>query len=51
MSQLGLARAFARTGNATEGVKTYEALISAWTGADSDLPALEQACSELDGLR
>jgi hypothetical protein len=50
MSQLGLARAFARTGNEAESRKVYEALLAAWENADADLPVLRQVRDELAHL-
>jgi eukaryotic-like serine/threonine-protein kinase len=50
MSQLGLARALARSGNTTESRKAYEALLIAWKEADADLPIVQQVRDELARL-
>jgi eukaryotic-like serine/threonine-protein kinase len=50
MSQLGLARALARTGNEAESRKIYEALLALWKDADADLPVLHDVRDELARL-
>jgi eukaryotic-like serine/threonine-protein kinase len=50
MSQLGLARALARSGNTAESRKAYEALLAAWKDADADLPIVQQVRDELARL-
>jgi hypothetical protein len=50
MSQLGLARAFARSGNEAESRRMYEALLVTWKNADADLPILRQVRDELARL-
>ena len=50
MSQLGLARALARTGNEAESRKIYESLLALWKDADPDLPVLHQVRDELARL-
>ena len=50
MSQLGLARALARTGNEAESRKVYESLLALWKDADADLPVLHQVRDELARL-
>jgi eukaryotic-like serine/threonine-protein kinase len=51
MAQLGLARAYARSGALTESRAAYEAVLGIWSGADADLPVLHQARDELAALR
>jgi tetratricopeptide (TPR) repeat protein len=50
LSQLGLARALARSGNAAESRKMYEGLLVTWKEADADLPILRQVRDELARL-
>jgi tetratricopeptide (TPR) repeat protein len=50
LSQLGLARALVRSGKTAEGRAAYEALLSMWSGADADLPALVAARREVAAL-
>jgi tetratricopeptide (TPR) repeat protein len=50
VSQLGLARALARSGRETESRKVYESLLTSWKDADADLPVLRQAREELSHL-
>lgn len=50
MSQLGLARAFARSGNEAESRRMYEALLVTWKDAAADLPILRQVRDELARL-
>ena len=47
-SLLGLARAQAGAGKATDAVASYERLIAIWHAADPDLPALLEARSYVD---
>jgi len=49
-TELGLARAFARSGNEAESRKMYEALLATWKDADADLPILRQVRDELARL-
>ena len=51
MAQLGLARAYARSGAIAESRAAYETVFATWAGADPDLPVLLQARSELGGVR
>ena len=50
LSQLGMARAFARGGNVDESRKMYEQLMSVWSDADPELPVLLEARNELAQL-
>ena len=50
MSQLGAARALARSGNESESRKMYEALLVTWKDADPELPILRQVRDELARL-
>jgi hypothetical protein len=51
MAQLGLARAYARTGAIAESRAAYDTLLTMWANADPDLPVLQQARTELAQLR
>ena len=51
MAQLGLARAYARSGAVAESRAAYETVLASWAGADPDLPVLQQARSELGQLQ
>ncbi len=51
MAQLGLARAYARTGAIAESRAAYATLLTMWANADPDLPVLQQARTELAALR
>ena len=48
-SLLGLARANARTGDATASREAYDALADIWHNADMDLPALAEVRDQADG--
>ena len=50
LSQVGLARALARGGRRTEARRAYEAALTAWAGADADLPPLTAARRELQSV-
>jgi Tfp pilus assembly protein PilF len=50
LSQLGAARALARSGNESESRRMYEALLATWKEADQDLPILRQVRDELARL-
>lgn len=51
LAQLGLARATAKSGDATGARKAYEAFLVAWKDADAGLPALVEAKKELAALK
>jgi tetratricopeptide (TPR) repeat protein len=51
LANLGLGRAYARTGAMAESRAAYEALFAIWSGADPDLPVLRQARDEYARLR
>jgi predicted Zn-dependent protease len=50
LSQLGLARAYARRGDMAASRKAYEALFAIWSSADADLPILREARDEFAKL-
>ena len=50
LAHLGLARAFALTGDIAKSRKTYEDFFALWSGADSDIPELRQAKLEYQKL-
>jgi eukaryotic-like serine/threonine-protein kinase len=45
-AQLGLARAYAMSGDKAEAKKAYEAFLATWKNADADLPMLQAAKKE-----
>jgi eukaryotic-like serine/threonine-protein kinase len=49
-AQLGLARAYAMSGDKTEAKKAYEAFFATWKTADADLPILQAAKKEYAAL-
>jgi DNA-binding winged helix-turn-helix (wHTH) protein/tetratricopeptide (TPR) repeat protein len=51
LAHLQLARAYALQHDAAKAHVAYESFLSLWSGADSDLPLLHQAKSELSSLR
>ncbi len=51
LAHLGLARAAALAGDTSEARKAYEAFLSLWNGADSDLRPLQEARREYATLR
>jgi eukaryotic-like serine/threonine-protein kinase len=51
LAQLGIARAFAKSGNTVESRRAYEMVLKTWEHADPDLPVLLDAGKELGGLR
>ncbi len=51
LSYLGRARAAVLVGNIPEARRSYDAFFSAWSGADSAPPALEEARAEYARLR
>lgn len=51
LAHLGLARAFALTGDAAQSRKAYEDFFSLWSGADSDIPELRAAKLEYQKLK
>lgn len=50
LSYLGLARAYALSGDVTKSRENYQKFLTLWQEADSDLSPLKQARSELDQL-
>jgi eukaryotic-like serine/threonine-protein kinase len=50
MAHLGLARAYALSGKRDASRTEYETFLAGWKDADSDLPVLKQAKSELAAL-
>jgi hypothetical protein len=50
LAHLGLARAAALTGDASEARKWYDSFFSLWSGADSDLKPLQEARREYAAL-
>ena len=50
MAQLGLARAYARAGDAVKSRAAYDALFAIWAQADPDVPVLRQAREEAGKL-
>ncbi len=50
-AQLGLARAYAMTGNKDEAKKAYQAFFATWKNADPDLPQLVAAKKEFAALQ
>lgn len=50
LAHLGLARAHARTGAIEESRAAYDALLGIWSGADGDLPILQQVRDEYAAL-
>ena len=51
LAQLGVARAYGRTGALAKSRAAYEALLVTWANADPDLPVLRQLRDELGALR
>jgi hypothetical protein len=51
LSQLGLARALAQTGDIAGSRNAYAGLLNTWEQADEDLPVLRQARAELAELQ
>jgi tetratricopeptide (TPR) repeat protein len=49
-AQLGLARAYAMSGDKAEAKKAYEAFLATWKSADPDLPMLQAAKKEYAAL-
>jgi eukaryotic-like serine/threonine-protein kinase len=49
-AQLGLARAYAMSGDKAEAKKAYEAFLATWKTADADLPMLQAAKKEYAAL-
>jgi eukaryotic-like serine/threonine-protein kinase len=49
-AQLGLARAYAISGDKAEAKKAYEAFFATWKAADADLPMLQAAKKEYAAL-
>jgi eukaryotic-like serine/threonine-protein kinase len=49
-AQLGLARAYAMSGDKADAKKAYEAFFSTWKTADADLPMLQAAKKEYAAL-
>jgi serine/threonine protein kinase/Tfp pilus assembly protein PilF len=49
-AQLGLARAYAMSGDKAEAKKAYEAFFATWKAADADLPILQAAKKEYAAL-
>jgi eukaryotic-like serine/threonine-protein kinase len=50
LARLGLARAFAATGQVAAGRSAYQDLFALWKNADADLPILRQAQAEYRSL-
>jgi len=46
LGRLGLARAYARTGDAAKARSQYQNFLTLWKDADADLPVLAQAKAE-----
>ena len=51
LSQLGVARALAASGDAGGSRKAYDLMLRDWSSADSDIPVLRQARDEVARLR
>jgi DNA-binding winged helix-turn-helix (wHTH) protein/tetratricopeptide (TPR) repeat protein len=51
LAHLGLARAFALTGDTAKSRKAYEDFFALWSGGDSDIPELRQAKLEYQKLK
>jgi len=51
MAQLGLARAYALSGDSAKSRAAYEGFLSLWKDADSDVPVFKQAKAELAKLK
>ena len=51
LSQLGLARAAAPTGDLSKSRKAYQDFLALWKDADSDLPVLKEAKQEYEKLK
>jgi DNA-binding winged helix-turn-helix (wHTH) protein/tetratricopeptide (TPR) repeat protein len=51
LARLGLARAYALSADLDDSRKAYEEFISEWSGADPDLPILQQAKAEYARLK
>jgi tetratricopeptide (TPR) repeat protein len=51
LAHLGLARAAASSGDTSQARKAYEAFLSLWSGADSDLRPLQEARREYATLQ
>jgi Tfp pilus assembly protein PilF len=51
LAHLGLARAFALTGDTAKARKSYQDFLALWKDADSDLPVLQQAKDEYEKLK
>jgi hypothetical protein len=49
-AQLGLARAYAMSGDKANAKKAYEAFLATWKTADADLPMLQAAKKEYAAL-
>jgi Tfp pilus assembly protein PilF len=49
-AQLGLARAYAMSGDKADAKKAYEAFFTTWKNADPDLAMLQAAKKEYAGL-
>jgi len=50
LSYLGLARAYAITGDRISARKTYDEFLSIWKSADTDIPVLVEARAEYAAL-
>ena len=46
LARLGLARTYARTGEAAKARTTYQDFLTLWKDADPDIPILKQAKAE-----
>ena len=51
LARLGLARAYALEGDTTKARKAYQAFLTLWKEADTDIPVLKQARIEYAGMR
>ena len=51
LTHLGLARAFALSGESAKARSQYEEFFALWNGADPDIPVLKQAKAEFSNLR
>jgi hypothetical protein len=51
LAHVGLARAYALSGESAKARAQYEEFFSLWNGADPDIPVLKQAKAEFGNLR
>lgn len=51
LARLGLARAYARSGDSAKARSAYQDFLRLWNDADSDLPILKEGKTEYAKLR